>query len=436
MPSEDWRQVKAGDVAAPERNALVGGPFGSNLVSRDYVDYGVPVIRGQNMGGRWISGEFVYVTPDKANSLSANLARPGDIIFTQRGALGQVALVPPNPFARYLISQSQMKLTANQAVADPLFLYYQFRSPEQQDYVRRNTIQTGVPHTNLGILRETPIILPPLFEQQAIAHILGTIDDKIELNRRMNETLEATARAIFKSWFVDFDPVRAKAAGEQPPGLAPHIADLFPDAFEASELGEIPEGWRDGTVGEGFNITMGQSPPGETYNEEGGGLPFYQGRRDFGFRYPSLRVYCTAPTRFAKPGDTLVSVRAPVGDTNMAVEDCCVGRGVAAVRHKTGSRSYTYYAMKSLSTLFYRFEAEGTVFGSINKRDLHNLPFLIPPTQVVAKFEHQVFPIDQRIEANEQQTQTLAALRDTLLPKLISGELRVPDAEKLVEAAL
>nr|MBC8253445.1 restriction endonuclease subunit S [Ardenticatenia bacterium] len=210
MASEYWHQVKTGDVAAPERNALVGGPFGSNLVSRDYVDYGIPVIRGQNMGDRWISGEFVYVTPDKANSLSANLARPGDIVFTQRGTLGQVALVPPNLFDRYLISQSQMKLTVDQTIADPLFLYYQFRSPEQQEYVRRNAIQTGVPHTNLGILRDTPINLPPLIEQQAIAGILGALDDKIELNRRINETLEGMARAIFKSWFVDFLPVRAK----------------------------------------------------------------------------------------------------------------------------------------------------------------------------------------------------------------------------------
>jgi type I restriction enzyme S subunit len=398
MGSEDWRQVKTADVAASERNALVGGPFGSNLVSRDYVDRGIPVIRGQNMGDRWIGGEFVYVTPDKADSLSANLARPGDIIFTQRGTLGQVALVPPGPFNLYVISQSQMKLTADQEIADPLFLYYQFMSPEQQEYMQRNAIQTGVPHTNLGILRDTPIILPPLIEQKAIAGILGTLDGKIELNRRMNETLEGMAGAIFKSWFVDFDPVWAKAAGQQPPGLAPHIADLFPDEFEASELGEIPKGWREGTVGEGFNITMGQSPPGETYNEDGDGLPFYQGRRDFGFRYPSLRVYCTAPTRFAEPDDTLVSVRAPVGDINMATEDCCVGRGVAAVRHKTGSCSYTYYAMQSLSTLFDRFEAEGTVFGSLNKRDFHNLSFLIPPTRVVEKFEQQVFPIDQLTE--------------------------------------
>src|SRR6185437_15207677 len=179
------------------------------------------------------------------------------------------------------------------------------------------------------------IPLPPIHEQRAIAHILGTLDDKIELNRRMNETLEAMARALFKSWFVDFDPVRAKAEGRDT-GLPKHIADLFPDSFEDSELGEVPKGWTVGCVDDEFDLTMGQSPPGSTYNDVAKGLPFYQGRTDFGFRFPTRRVYCTAPTRLAKMGDTLVSVRAPVGDINMAAEDCAIGRGVAAVRHKSG----------------------------------------------------------------------------------------------------
>src|SRR5437867_3916728 len=144
----EWKAATVGDIAAPSRNALVGGPFGSNLVSRDYVATGVPVIRGQNMGNRWVSGDFAYVTEEKAKSLEANLARPGDIVFTQRGTLGQVSLIPDRSFDRYLVSQSQMKLTVDRNVADPLFFYYVFASVEQQDYVRQHTIQTGVPHTN------------------------------------------------------------------------------------------------------------------------------------------------------------------------------------------------------------------------------------------------------------------------------------------------
>ncbi len=208
----NWIEATVDDIAASSRNAIVGGPFGSNLVSRDYVPEGVPVIRGQNMGNRWVAGDFVFVTPQKAESLEANLARPGDIVLTQRGTLGQVSLVPLAPFGSYLVSQSQMKVTVNREIADPIFFYYVLSSVEQQDYVRQNAIQTGVPHTNLGMLRSTPVLVPSLEEQHTIAHVLGTLDDKIELNRRMNETLEAMARALFKSWFIDFDPVLAKAA--------------------------------------------------------------------------------------------------------------------------------------------------------------------------------------------------------------------------------
>jgi len=218
MKTEEWVDCTVGEIAAREKNALVGGPFGSDLVSKDYVSFGVPVIRGENLTvGRCVGGDFVFVTADKATKLSANLARPGDLVFTQRGNTvltgGQVAIVPDNPFDRYLVSQSQMKLTVNGSRADALFLYYAFRAPNHQEYLRCHAIQTGVPHTNLGILRDTPLRLPPLDAQKRIAAILGSLDDKIDLNRRMNETLAAMARAIFKSWFVDFDPVRAMQLG-------------------------------------------------------------------------------------------------------------------------------------------------------------------------------------------------------------------------------
>ena len=291
-----------------------------------------------------------------------------------------------------------------------------------------------------------------LSDQRAIAQILGTLDDKIELNRQMNHTLEAMAQALFKSWFVDFDPVVVNAlrAGNPVPEKfaqrAAHYRDnpdalrlpedtlcQFPDRFQDSELGLIPEGWEASTICAEFYLTMGQSPPGTTYNEFRNGMPFFQGRRDFGFRYPSLRVYCTAPTRIASRGDTLVSVRAPVGDINMAYEDCCVGRGLAALRHKSGSRSYTYYAMQSLGEQFKRFEAEGTVFGSINKKQFQDLPSLKVAMDIVSVFENLAFPIDEKSQSNEEEMRSLEKLRDTLLPKLISGELRVPDAEAIIK---
>jgi len=333
----------------------------------------------------------------------------GDLLFARRSLVaegaGKCSIVldidEPTTFESSII-----RARPDSTKAEPLFLYYFFNSTaglHRLDTIRRQVAVAGITGSDLSRL-EIPV--PPLVEQRAIAHILGTLDDKIELNRRMNETLEAMARAIFKSWFVDF------------------------------ELGEIPAGWRVGCVDDEFELTMGQSPPGETYNEIGDGLPFYQGRADFGSRFPTRRVYCTAPTRQARAGDTLISVRAPVGDINMALEDCAIGRGVAAARHKTGSRSYSYQFMRGLEDVFARFEAEGTVFGSIGKKDFHAIPCVMPLRNVIAGFETMLSPVDSRIEVTERESGTLAALRDTLLPKLISGELRVKDAEKFIGKAV
>ena len=215
-----------------------------------------------------------------------------------------------------------------------------------------------------------------LEEQEKISSYLKILDDRITLLRETNTTLEAIAQALFKSWFVDFDPVHANQQGRAPEGMDAQTAALFPDSFEESELGMVPKGWSYSTVGQSFILTMGQSPPGDTYNENGEGLPFYQGRTDFGFRFPSQRIFCSAPTRFAEKGDTLVSVRAPVGDVNMALERCCIGRGVASVRHPMGYSGFAFYAMRSLGKRFKTFDSEGTVFGSISKKDFQNLPVI------------------------------------------------------------
>jgi type I restriction enzyme S subunit len=364
------------------------------------------------------------------------LVQPGELYLSLKDVtqsadlLGAVARMPLDlPQGR--LTQDTVRLEPRGADVPLGFLYWLLRTPQYRSYCRARATGT----TNLGLAREDFLAFPvpePTPARLRVADTLKKLDDKIELNRRMNETQEAIARALFKSWFVDFDPVRAKSEGRDP-GLPPHLAGLFLDSFEDSELGEIPKGWMLGSVDDEFALTMGQSPPSDTYNLAGVGLPFYQGSTDFGPRFPTRRVYCTAPTRFAKAGDTLVSVRAPVGDINMASEDCAVGRGVAAVRHNTASRSYTYWFMKSIGEVFARFEAEGTVFGSIGKKDFHAIPCIMPPRELVRAYEMRVSPLDDRVEVNERENRTLAALRDSLLPKLISGELRVKDAERLVE---
>ena len=351
-----------------------------------------------------------------------------DIVLSRRCNPGETAFVPPG--LEFALGQYLVLLRADGVKVYPPFLRWLVRGPEWWEQIGK-FLNVGAVFDSLRCadVPKFELRIPPLPEQRAIAHILGTLDDKIELNRRMSETLEAMARALFESWFVDFDPVLAKVEGRNP-GLPKHVADLFPNSFEDSELGEIPTGWRLGTVDDEFHLTMGQSPPGETYNEAGLGFPFYQGCTDFGFRFPTRRIYCTAPTRLGKAGDTLVSVRAPVGDINMATERCAIGRGVAAVRHKSGSRSYSYRFMKSIKEVFARFEAEGTVFGSIGKRDFHAIACVNPPRELVLAYEVRVSPVDDRVEVNERDARTLAALRDALLPNLISGELRVKDAER------
>ena len=181
----DWDCTTVNELASSIQNAIVGGPFGSDLVSKDYVDSGVPVVRGQNMGARFVSGSFVFVTKEKATSLEANLARHGDLVFTQRGTLGQVSLVPNHSYDQYVVSQSQMKLTVNPRTANPLFFYYVFSSAKQQQSIRKNTIQTGVPHINLGILRDLPVQRPSLAEQEAIADALSDADALIDSLERL-----------------------------------------------------------------------------------------------------------------------------------------------------------------------------------------------------------------------------------------------------------
>jgi type I restriction enzyme, S subunit len=181
---------------------------------------------------------------------------------------------------------------------------------------------------------------------------------------------------------------------------------------------------------------MGQSPPGNTYNSFGDGLPFYQGRTDFGYRFPAKRIFCNAPTRLAEPGDTLVSVRAPVGNVNIALEKCCLGRGVAAVRQLDGHHSYVFYSMRNLCAYFEHFDGEGTVFGSINKIDFQGLPVISPHQEVLDSFDSVVSPLDSQIANNERCLQTLTSIRDTLLPRLISGQLRLPEAEAIIGEAI
>ncbi|EKO3729539.1 restriction endonuclease subunit S, partial [Vibrio metschnikovii] len=300
------------------------------------------------------------------------------------------------------------------------------REPELREWLRYVLLSKPAKHLidarlnttvqktlNLKDVKELPIPLPPIDERLLITKNIRDIEGKANLNTQTNQTLEQMAQAIFKSWFVDFDPVKAKMNGEQPEGMDEATASLFPEKLVESELGLIPEGWEASCMGEHFNITMGQSPKGETYNEDGKGIAFFQGRRDFGFRYPDVRVFTTDPKRYAKAGDTLISVRAPVGDKNMAAIDCCIGRGVAAIKHKSQSRSFTYAFVSHIEKKLGDSGSSGTVFSSINQNELKKVSFVAPPQELIEAFHKLVDPIDQKIEVLSEEIKSLSALRDT-----------------------
>lgn len=350
------------------------------------------------------------------------------ICSTGVGTLGRVGRFNDFPENKTVTADSHVTIVkADKTIICPFFLSYVLVSKQAdiEALAKGSTGQTELPKNELKLLE---IPLPPLDVQRKIAGILGALDDKIEVLRAQNKTLEQMAQAVFQSWFVDFDIVRAKAAGLPAADvckkyhITPDIYDLFPSAFSADNL---PLGWEKKKLGDEFKITMGQSPSGDTYNEEKNGIPFFQGRRDFGFRYPMKRVYCTSPTRFAEKGDVLVSVRAPVGDLNIANFKCCIGRGVAAVHHYTDSTAYAFYHLKNLSNDFDVFNGDGTVFGCIGKDGFLNLNFISCPQETLIKLLPHLDLFENKIYENSEQIRTLEQTRDTLLPQLISGKIEV-----------
>ena len=259
-----------------------------------------------------------------------------------------------------------------------------------------NPFITGAvqPKLSQDSLCRIPICLPESIEERKeIVSILSSLEYKIDLLNRENATLEAMAETLFRQWFIE----------------------------------EAKEDWEEGKLEDEFAFTMGQSPSGDSFNEEGVGIPMYQGNADFGFRFPTRRVYTTQPTRFAEVNDTLISVRAPVGAQNMAMEKCCIGRGVAAFRYKNNPSyfSYTYYKLKSLLEEIKQFNDNGTVFGSISKSDFENLETTIPDENTIMSFQQQVKVIDDKIVNNNNEIQTLIQTRDGLLPKLMNDEMKM-----------
>lgn len=274
---------------------------------------------------------------------------------------------------------------------DLKWAYYKFLTYD----INRMDSGSAIPSTDRYEIYNIPVDLPSLKVQKKEVSILDAIDNKIQENERINKNLQAQAQAIYTHMFID----------------------------------GADESWTQGLLSDIATITMGQSPKGDTYNETGAGTVFFQGRAEFGFRFPTRRLYTTDPKRMAKANDVLMSVRAPVGDLNVAYEDCCIGRGLGAIHSNDGHQSFVLYTMFALRNQLDVFNGEGTVFGSINRNALYLMPISIPPRNVVDKFEAIVSPMDAAIRNNYEEICHLQNMRDGLLPHLMSGEIDVSDID-------
>ncbi len=428
-----WPLTPIVELAAERKWAINGGPFGSKLVSRDYVDSGVPVIRGANLpfDKRFHSDDFVFVSEEKADELLANNAHPGDVIITQRGTLGQVGIIPPNSaYPRYVISQSQMKITVDPARVDADWLYYCFRSPVHQNELVNRASSSGVPHINLGVLREFKLPLPDLQTQRRIASILSAYDDLIENNTRRIAILEEMARRIYEEWFVRF-----RFPGHE---LVKMVE---------SELGLMPEGWKVQTVEQTFQILGGGTPSkAEPAYWEGGTINWYSPtdltRAGTSFMEQSAdRItelgLAKSSAKLFPPMSVMLTSRATIGVVAVNTNEACTNQGFITCLPNSDYPLWLLYHWLKANVETFIGLATGATFKEITKGTFKGIRLLVPPKDLVGAFSSTAEQLMLLSLNLQRKNRNLRATRDLLLPKLISGELDVstlPEPEEAIAA--
>ncbi len=354
--------------------------------------------------------------------------KEGDILFSYETRLGEVALMPKN--VKACLGRRMGLLRIKDSKVIPEYLLYAYLSPNFQLTILSNTIKGAtVDRIALSELPNFEIRIPEQDEQKKVAGLLQALDKKIALNNRINTELEAMAKTLYDYWFVQFDfPIseaQANTLGKPELKGKPYKSSGGKMVFNEALKREIPEGWEDKELSEIADITMGQSPSGDSYNENQEGDIFFQGSTDFGWRFPTIRQYTTEPKRLAKQGDILLSVRAPVGTLNIAEIDCCIGRGLAALRSNIGFNSYLFYVMSYFKQIFDYRNSSGTTFGSITKDDLYSLKLAYPTKDLLTEYDKIVSSYNKTTFNNHKQNQQLTQLRDWLLPMLMNGQVTV-----------
>jgi type I restriction enzyme S subunit len=311
----------------------------------------------------------------------------------ENGKIAQVNILGKDEVA--FGSTEYIVFRAKDGIADPDYIYYLVCSPVVREPAIKSMVgSSGRQRVQTDVVQKLEVKIPPLPEQRKIAVILKAMDDKIEVNTKINKNLEEQAQAIYSAMF------------------------------------SIPvKNWKNCVLSDIATITMGQSPKGSSYNEEGIGTIFYQGRAEFGFRFPTQRLFTTEPKRMAKENDVLMSVRAPVGDLNIASTDCCIGRGLGAIHSKDEHQSFILYTLLSLRKQLDVFNGEGTVFGSINRDTLNSISLSLPPINLINQFESIASPMDNQIRNNYEESIRLSSIRDNLLSRLMRGELDVSNLD-------
>ena len=424
---------------------LQTGPFGTQLHAYDYVDDGVPVVPTEAIRGRQIDHSVLpKITRTKAQELERHRLRSGDILFARRGvqATGHIGCVRAAEDG-FICGTGAIRLRVASASdeIDPDYLSHVLADPSSVEWFKFHAIGATMPNLNEGIIRSFQLSVPPLPEQRAIAHILGALDDKIELNRRMSETLEAMAQALFKSWFVDFEPVRAKVEGrwqrgQSLPGLPAHLYDLFPDRLVDSELGEIPEGWEVTSIYEVADVIYGAPFASVQFNTDGVGTPLIR-IRDLARENPGVWTPEVHQKGYkVRPGDIVVGMDGEFRAYLWGGPDAWLNQRLCVFVPKSwGSAAFVRNSIIKPLAEIEATETATTVI-HLGKSDIDRFMIVAPTAVVLNAFSQVCQPWYDRIVATKREATILIGLRDALLTKLISGELRVPDTERFVEASL
>jgi type I restriction enzyme S subunit len=419
--STEWRTTKLVDIAAKKRWALNGGPFGSKLSTKHYSESGVPVIRGTNITGRskFSFDDFVYVSEEKADELRANNAHPGDLIFTQRGTIGQVGLIPfDSPVPRFVISQSQMKLTVDPEQADALFLYYKFSAADTVQAIQNLAFSAGVPHINLDILRKFEISLPQISVQRRIAGTLSAYDELMENSQRRIRILEAMARALYREWFIRF----------RFPGH-----EKFPRVV--SPLDDIPKGWEMKKLSSVADVNRAQinvrdAPEDLHYIDISSVSP---GQIDTITTY----AFADAPgraRRIVQHGDVLWSCVRPNRRSHAQVmhpePNTIASTGFAVLTATKVPFTFLYFATTTDDFVAYLTNnATGAAYPAVTSTTFEKVDLLIPSAPLLKKFGEATIPMAEHIHTLQRQIRNLRRTRNLLLPRLLTGQVSLETAE-------